>query len=144
MVWAVFQDHRGVLHCERVNEGIQCWTKVIPVRPEIRSFLGRVIQKGRQEETLLHTVFLEKFYDRKDYTDNAFEPAGEGYALDPMMRYMKTNKWGPVKIMAFIKCDTTGQILHSKFKAFEPFSESQGPRPGNDRLVAMVHQLSEI
>lgn len=144
MVWAVFQDHRGVLHCEKVNEGIQCWTKVIPGRPEIRNFLGRVIQKAREEETLFKTVMLESHYSRKDYTDNAFEPAGEGYTLQPHLRYMRTNKWGPVQIIAYIKDDETAHMLQSKFRRIEPPKAASQPIRGNDRLVELVRLLGEI
>lgn len=140
-MWGVFQDHRGVLHCERINEGIECWTKELPAVPEKKNLWGKVTRKGRPAETKLKAVFLESHYSKRDYTDNAFEPAPAGFTLNPMMHYMRENRWGPVEVMLKIEDDEIGKRLHDGFRRFAPHSDSKGPRVGNDRLLEIIRAM---
>ncbi len=143
-MWAVFQDRRGVLHCEKVNEGIECWTLVIPARPERKNWFGMVTQTAREEEILLKAVFLESHYSREEYTAAAFEAAPEGYTLNPNMAYMKNNRWGPIEFILAIEDDKLGKRLHTGLKHFEPVFGDEGPRPGNDRLVELIHEIAGL
>ena len=145
-LWGVFKDFRGVVYCEPVNQGIIVFTKTIPARLAKRHRITRrTIHPARDAETRLHIKFDEAKYSRKDYMESAFQDAPEGYTLDPKIRYLEENRWGPVEILLFIKDDNVGRRMQYEFRRFAPEHEiydlgekrdnKAKPHPETDRIL---------
>jgi len=145
-MWGVFQDIHGILHCELINYGIECWTRQRPARPEKRNLLGKIIRPAQEASEDFKAVLLEEHYSRKDYVGTAFEcPLEEaGYTLQSMRRYLKPNYWGAVQIILVIEDDKTGQMLQDRLNKFAPADPKNGPRPENDFILRMMRDLGEM
>jgi hypothetical protein len=140
--WAVFKDFRGVAYCEPVNEGINVWILDIAERGETRNWWGKITREARAPTRRQKAVFDDTIYSRDRYCASAFEPAPEGYEFRDDIRYLKENRWGPVKVLAFIEDDEQGQRLSNAFRKLHPigdnkiYNDKQGkPHPKTDEIL---------
>lgn len=138
-MWAIFQDNDGVLHCEEVNLGIECWVTYVEYRPQRRNLFGKIIQHERPAEKKMQTVFLRSHYRHEDYMAEAFEKADAGFVFDENLRYMKRNLWGPVRVLKFVEDDIKAKRLHTELVKFAPdFKRGEVLRPENATLLNIL------
>lgn len=152
-LWGVFKDLRGVAYCEPVNQGIMVFTKIIPAQSAKRHRVTRrTIHPAREQEVHYHIKFDEDFYSREEYMASSFMEPPEGYNLDPNTRYLEENRWGPVKILVFIKDDNLGRRMQYEFRRISPEHELYDlgkkrdllaePHPETDRIISGLKSLS--
>lgn len=149
MLWAIFQDFRGVLYCEPVNTGLQVWTRDVPARKARYNLLGRMTHAAVEAHRDIKAVFLESHYSRKDYYESAFQ-IPEGYELNPKVVYLQENRWGPVDVLWSTEDDNLGRRLQYALRRFTPDKSmwvdkrdnNLGPRMGSDRILALVRELA--
>ena len=144
-LWGVFKDCRGVAYCEPVNLGINVHVKHVPERKAVYHWLTRkLVKPAESEKKLLRVQFDEEFYPRKDYTESAFEHPGPDYYFDTRIRYLKENRWGPVKIIVFVKDDKIGRRVQYELRKLAPERDlydlsrrdmDAKPHPDADRII---------
>lgn len=143
MRWAVFKDFRGVLYCEPINEGIEVWTKLVPVRR--KSIFGSTGETSKYD-LKLHFRFLDTHYSRGEYRADAFADAPKGFSRSTNKVYLQENCWGVVDVLHVIEDDNLGLKMQYQLRRLAPDGSMKikdrnnlaKPHPQTDRILAML------
>lgn len=155
MLWGVFQDYRGVLYCEQVDEGIQVWARPNGLSKGDHPFKLTHRIRGKKK---LQEPFTEKFcpvlvpelYPEDKYMQSAYYPP-EGYVLSHNRRYFKPNRWGHQRVLLFINNDEQGQALCRRLRVLSPERDPElktpcrvnaKPHPDTSQILVKIKRMS--
>jgi hypothetical protein len=151
--WALFTDFRGVALCEPVNDGLVLFSYTRPAVEEKKHIITRkVITRARKAEEVNQVWFNPKYYNPDEYYASSFSIPKPPYVFDPTQVYMRENRWGPVKVLAFFTKDV-GRELQYQFRRIHPDGMIFGttgkwsgtpPHPMTTHLIAEAIGFSDI